>query len=258
MSAHSACVVLCFGNPTCIANCATTRDQCLADCAEDEVCRIPAYDCPNPTDGGHYGALNMPEEQFGGDNLIELLGFQTVRVEPGKDYTFSGEFAGSGENRVRIRLLDGDELGTELASTTVYNGGGPYGWEYAEVTATAVSNVMTVLWQMDNASVINPQSDPHVAHADGLTFEKLICGNPFVDVDEDGDGDQNDFAILQQCITGPGGGVPSTPETCICFDVSGGAADGDIDQDDAEAFAICAAGPDVIYDPQNLPASCTP
>lgn len=61
------------------------------------------------------------------------------------------------------------------------------------------------------------------------------CPVPFGDLDLDGDMDMTDFARLQRCL-GP------VAQGCACFDKN---TDGTIDQDDVEAFATCANGPDV-------------
>lgn len=70
------------------------------------------------------------------------------------------------------------------------------------------------------------------------------CPNPFADTDEDGDVDQTDFARLQACFTGVGGGIPSG---CGCLDHDGS---GSIDSPDYDAFELCATGP-------GMPASVT-
>lgn len=62
------------------------------------------------------------------------------------------------------------------------------------------------------------------------------CPNPFADADGDGDVDQADFAQLQACFTGTGGGIP---RGCGCLDHDGS---GSIDLPDLDAFEICASG----------------
>jgi hypothetical protein len=62
------------------------------------------------------------------------------------------------------------------------------------------------------------------------------CPNPFADADADGDVDQTDFAQLQACFTGTGGGIPGG---CGCLDHDGS---GSIDSPDLDAFEICATG----------------
>ena len=90
------------------------------------------------------------------------------------------------------------------------------------------------------------------SHADALVVDITPCNEPFADTDGDGDVDHDDFGVLQLCITGTGGTIPSVPEYCVCFDRPEGeppAADGDIDQTDIAGFEACASGPDVPADP---------
>ena len=84
------------------------------------------------------------------------------------------------------------------------------------------------------------------------------CHSPFADVDDDGDVDHADFAVLQLCYTGPDAtSVPTTPEYCACLDhadddnnpVTPPGADGNIDSFDLTAFERCASGPGVPADP---------
>lgn len=83
-----------------------------------------------------------------------------------------------------------------------------------------------------------------------------FCAVPFADADRDDDVDQDDFAVLQACITGRGGGVPN--RDCGCFDRDhSGAGDGDIDQDDVLAFEACITGPDILFDAV-YPTGCAP
>ena len=73
------------------------------------------------------------------------------------------------------------------------------------------------------------------------------CNDPFADADGDGDVDQDDFALLQRCITGSGFEGELPPE-CRCFDHdSNGDADGSIDQYDISGFEDHATGPGVPY-----------
>jgi hypothetical protein len=86
----------------------------------------------------------------------------------------------------------------------------------------------------------------------------LRCNNPYADADGDGDVDQLDFAVLQSCVTSNGGGIPSSPEYCRCFDRPEGdppTRDGDIDQADVTAFENCASGPGI---PANTACDGTP
>jgi len=78
--------------------------------------------------------------------------------------------------------------------------------------------------------------------------------SPVFDINDDGDVDQADFAILQACITGtgdPAGLFPSLPEDCRCMDVGGAndQPDNALDQQDLVAFEACASGPGIPADP---------
>lgn len=69
------------------------------------------------------------------------------------------------------------------------------------------------------------------------------CHSPFADIDDDDDVDQNDFAVLQRCVTGSGGVLA---DGCFCFDRDD---DSDIDVTDVNAFIACGSGPSVPADP---------
>jgi len=73
-------------------------------------------------------------------------------------------------------------------------------------------------------------------------FGDILCPDPFADADEDGDVDQDDFALFQLCYTGTGGGVP---DNCDCFNRDG---DDDVDSTDYGKFENCASGPAVPAD----------
>jgi hypothetical protein len=105
---------------------------------------------------------------------------------------------------------------------------------------------MTVVWEMTNTT-----TGAHASHADGLEFVMIVpgCPQPFADIDNDGDVDQEDFAHFQNCYSGAGP-VPAEPEFCFCFDRdNGGIGDGHIDQSDWAAFEACASGPHIPADP---------
>jgi hypothetical protein len=60
------------------------------------------------------------------------------------------------------------------------------------------------------------------------------------DSDNDGDVDHNDFAVIQQCYSGPGQPMGMGPCRCMNSD-----SDADIDEDDVAAFEDCASGPGI-------------
>ncbi|UCD30005.1 MAG: hypothetical protein JSV03_05890, partial [Planctomycetota bacterium] len=82
----------------------------------------------------------------------------------------------------------------------------------------------------------------------------LPCSDPFADVDEDGDVDQDDFAMFQLCYSGNGIQYPGTLDYCACLDQGDETGDGlpdfdgDIDSFDFDAFQNCASGPDIPAD----------
>jgi hypothetical protein len=76
------------------------------------------------------------------------------------------------------------------------------------------------------------------------------CNIPAADVDGDGDVDQEDFAALQRCFTGPDWSEP-LDQVCHCLDLGDDDGDGlpdrdgNIDSFDIEAFEKCASGPGI-------------
>lgn len=79
----------------------------------------------------------------------------------------------------------------------------------------------------------------------------LCCPVPFADVDRDGDVDQEDFAWIQRCFTGPDGSVTSG---CECFD-----RDSDRDVDGADVLFVdnCRTGPNLPWNAALTPL-CLP
>ena len=76
-------------------------------------------------------------------------------------------------------------------------------------------------------------------------FGGAPCGVPFADTDSDGDVDQSDFGVMQQCM-GLTSDVPVsfTNIPCACFDCDHNQI---VDQEDVSEFKKCASGPDVPY-----------
>ncbi|MEP0842942.1 MAG: hypothetical protein HRF43_09540, partial [Phycisphaerae bacterium] len=81
-----------------------------------------------------------------------------------------------------------------------------------------------------------------------LLIGALSCNAAPADLDRDGDVDQTDFGLLQQCLTGPN--VAQTDPACVDALLDD---DADVDQDDLAGFQDCAGGSDVPADP-----ACTP
>lgn len=196
----------------------------------------PPNVCPSLTDGGHHGSMS---EGGAGD----FRAYQTVAVNPGWTYEFSGEFTAPGGVTTTLRLLNGDENGTELAMVELTDTSA--GWTSGSVqTIAPISGVVTVVWEYHSTGVL-----PAIgAHADGLKFEPtVICHDPVFDFDGDGDVDQIDFAFFQTCYTGGvGTNPPIYPAGCECADSN---IDGAINQADTTAFELCASGPGVAANP---------
>ncbi len=74
----------------------------------------------------------------------------------------------------------------------------------------------------------------------GVTVNSNIPG----DVDNDGDVDADDFAIVQRCLLGSG--EPLVGAGCLGADLQ---HDGDVDQDDVAVFLACLSGPGVAGNP---------
>jgi hypothetical protein len=200
---------------------------------------------PNIDDYGHFAGLNA---------ISDLHAWQTIRTFPSASYAFAGYFGGVSQNGASlvIRIVDGaDPTGPVLAETTLasLSAGGSLPWTEGSVEAVAVSDTTTVVWGSENVL------GNTLMVADGLSFKvlEIVCNQPFADADGDGDVDQSDFAVFQECFTGTNNGpLPAEPAYCQCFDVQsdgGDTGDGDIDSGDLLSFENCASGPDVPADP---------
>lgn len=192
--------------------------------------------CPSP-DGGHYGSMTAAPGQ-------SPRAYQIIQVVPGSTYTFKGYFTANGSSSRRIALINGTIKGgvidgTVVAETPVPDGGA---WTERVVEGAATGSIMTVMMELTGATTDS------ALHADGLKFEivGVPCNAPFADSDNDGDVDQDDFGLLQQCFTGPAGGIPNTGalEYCRCFDRN---FDQKIEQNDVTAFNNCSSGPNVPW-----------
>jgi hypothetical protein len=78
-----------------------------------------------------------------------------------------------------------------------------------------------------------------------VTTQCQACGDPFADVDEDGDADPDDFGAFQRCYTGEVS-IVTRPDFCTCFDRD---RDTDVDAVDLAAFLVCADRANIAVDP---------
>jgi hypothetical protein len=125
--------------------------------------------CP-PPDGWHYaGAWSNAGASGNPQDFI----YQTFQVTTGQQYTFSGYFAGSGNNNVEMEMRDGPATAGLLAKATIHRGGGNYDWLFNAVSGipTNAQGLMTVGWR------IYVEGDgPHTTFADNL--QVVVCNSP--------------------------------------------------------------------------------
>jgi hypothetical protein len=230
-----------FEEPTATFACGTLTSAASGwnftdDKWRDHVLHQPAT-CPRVTGSNHYQSMTTGTDR----SLRDQRAWQSLSVQPGNVYRFSGYFAGGGQNEVWLRLLDGGPNGTEIASTQVHActaSCGDYNWISGGVSGVARSSALTVVWEMIEAT-----SDGSTTHADGMKLES-ICNTPFADFDGDDDVDQADFAFMQRCYTGGSQGYPAG---CDCADKV--APFGIISLEDLNRFEACASGAGVMADP---------
>ncbi len=201
--------------------------------------------CPPPERGVHYASTATYNDHG------TAQWSQTLTTEPGKTYILSGYFGHSNQfdhgAQITLSLLDGNSGAAPMAggSAVVLAPGAFEDWTFGSVTGTATGDLLTVAWEVENQGT----DGPRVAWIDHLVLVEP-CHDPFADADEDGDVDQDDFALFQLCYTGAGGPVPAVPAYCSCFDTegAGGMPDDDIDAGDLTNFEDCASGPTVPAD----------
>lgn len=102
----------------------------------------------------------------------------------------------------------------------------------------------------DNSPTNNGGHGVNVLRANGQVAFIAICNDPFADADGDGDVDQSDFGMFQNC-SGP---VESLlAQGCACFDrpepPDFPTGDGEVDLDDFGVFQRCISGPNMPADP---------
>jgi hypothetical protein len=199
-------------------------------------CPLLSCACPVPTtgcSGGHYASMSTGEGE-------ELRAWQTLKVNPGAGCVFGGWFSSGGTGTVNMKLVDGyGPDGAVLATAAVPQANE---WCYSFVEGFAAGHLVTVMWEL--VGTVN--GTPSAVHADFMTFESTICHQPFADADFDGDVDQDDLGVFQLCYTGSTGTIPLEPEYCACLDIDG---DDHIDDSDYALFEQCASGPEVPANP---------
>jgi endonuclease/exonuclease/phosphatase family metal-dependent hydrolase len=91
----------------------------------------------------------------------------------------------------------------------------------------------------------NCPAEPNALQADSdgdQIGDACDCASPFADVDGDGDVDQNDFGVVQVCLSGDSS---AAIESCRCLDRN---ADADVDATDLQSFLDCMSGPGIAAD----------
>jgi hypothetical protein len=161
------------------------------------------------------------------------------------------------ESDAWIELLDGTEGGTLVGTSAEIEATAYTGLDAQEAYAATIpatthfeTNLLTLRFRAHKAQTADPQF--LILRVDDVRSGPFFtCNVPWADTDVDGDVDQDDFGVMQDCITGAGLGIPTDPTYCNCLDANG---DTDITQSDVTAFEACATGPDVDYVLGSVPA----
>jgi hypothetical protein len=95
----------------------------------------------------------------------EVRGWQTVPVTAGIPYTLRANFAGGGNVKQFIELLDGDEVAPALATMTVADGEPTFGWRPAAVSGVPTHEYVTVRFR-----ALSNAPDPHAIHVDQFSM----------------------------------------------------------------------------------------
>jgi len=210
----------------------------------------PPGDLPDEPNGYNQETDNRGSVDARGEGPVTARIMQTVSVLPQRKLSLAGfMWANSAQVVVNhhVRILDGNENGDTLAEF-VRESGSFVDWTAFSLVGTPTGPLATVDWGFVNTS--SDWNDAAATHVDqmSLTQAKDPCHDPFADSDEDGDVDQEDFAVWQICVTqtGVAAGAPGDPADCVCLDVND---NGQINGADLAAFEVCASGPDVPADP---------
>jgi hypothetical protein len=231
----------------------------------DDVLRrnLPQFDpgCPEPpqTPDGYYasssrdGGLHVRIYQTVTAGIVSVNAYRLT----GYWSAFVAPVAGEPPFSLRAQLLDGDHAAPVLGETVTIltpPGESTLGWtSFPPVTGVPSSNLITVRFE---AVTDTGWSSTAVVHVDDVALSPAApvpCNDPFADAPIDlvalgpGDGfvNQDDFGLLQRCITGdgnmaiPDGLTEPALRYCVCFDRD---EDLDIDADDLAAFETCARG----------------
>ncbi len=119
--------------------------------------------------------------------------------------------------------------------------------EYADTSTDTfvIKNDRELQWFIIDTpqTAVDVQLDPDTWILRGAMDEVAYmsgCNQPAGDMNGDARVDLRDFALIQHCSTGSGGGPYDEP-LCTCFDRDG---DDDIDANDYDVFMQCLNGPD--------------
>lgn len=126
--------------------------------------------CP-PPDGWHFAATIS---EAGAAGIPENFIYQTFVATPGEEHTFTGYFAGTGNNRVQMEIRDGGSNGPLLSRAVVHDGGGDYDWTFNAIAGTppvSGDGFLTVGWR-----VFVTGDPPHGSYGDAITVD--TCTTP--------------------------------------------------------------------------------
>jgi hypothetical protein len=198
-------------------------------------------------------ATDIPREYLGGFNRLRAGTGVSCELEgAGNDYECQQAFIWGGGKCQRMGEFRCDGGGWQT------NGSG-----FVSFDTMLLSGGIGNTYSPMGACCLSDASCQEISEADcqsaGGTFNgtsstcaaATCCVDPFADADADGDVDQDDYGVMQACLTGPPPGnpaIPTDPAYCACMNRNPG-VDSAIDQDDVNAFEACASGPTVPADP---------
>ncbi|HOW74237.1 MAG TPA: hypothetical protein PKY77_26845 [Phycisphaerae bacterium] len=226
-------------------------------------------------DNGYLGI-----QKLAGLSLTSLCDTTVTGFDASKDWWIRAECQDDGGGGLILRArewLDGTTepctWQVECVDTTGVYPPGPVGilanedsggnGQFVDVDNVSVSGTMSCIEICGNGIDDDQDGATDCADSDCDLSPPCACHEPFADVDDDGDVDQDDFAVWQLCYTAAGdpGHAFNSTTYCDCLDreqtdpsrpfrrsVDG---DNDVDQDDLLAFEKCAqaSGPMILADP---------